>query len=117
MQGKLILPLSILVSFNAISQELSISNLTCENKKNPLGVERVSPGLSWQLRSNQRSVLQTAYRILVADNPKLLEKNIGNVWDSKKVISDRCIQVKYEGAKLSPAKIYSWKVMAWDNKH
>ncbi|MGZ3846980.1 MAG: family 78 glycoside hydrolase catalytic domain, partial [Flavisolibacter sp.] len=46
----------------------------------------------------------------------VLRKNIGNVWDSKKIESDQSIHVKYKGQKLSSAKTYFWKVMVWDNK-
>ena len=99
-----------------MSQGLSVSSLKCESKSNPLGIEEGTPRLSWELKSAERSIMQTAYRILVSDNKQSLEKNIGNIWDSKKMISDQSIQVKYQGKKLEPAKSYFWKVMVWDNK-
>lgn len=99
-----------------MSQVLSVSSLKCESKINPLGIEEASPRLSWALKSTERGIMQTAYRILVSDNKQSLEKNIGNVWDSKKMISDQSIQVKYQGKKLESAKSYFWKVMVWDNK-
>ena len=105
----------IIFSLQSYAQDLSVSNLKCENKINPLGIEK-SPNVSWQLTSSQRNVLQTAYRILVADRPELLAKNNGNVWDSKKVNSDQSIQVSSKGKKLIAAKTYYWKVMVWDNK-
>lgn len=103
-------------SLQSFAQNLSIISLKCENKINPTGIEKGYPALSWQLKSSQRNILQTAYRILVADKPELLSKNTGNVWDSKKVNSDQSIQISYKGKKLDPAKTYYWKVMAWDNK-
>lgn len=117
MKQNFILAFLMIVTMNAFSQELSLSNLKCENKQNPLGIESTSPSLSWQLHSNERSVLQTAYRILVADNLSLLKKNIGNIWDSKKTISGQSIQVKYKGRKLQPVKTYYWKLMVWDNRN
>lgn len=107
----------IILSLPSFAQNLSVINLECENKINPLGIEKLSPALSWQLKSIQRNVLQIAYWILVADTPELLEKNMGNVWDSKKVNSDQSIQVSYKGKKLIAAKRYYWKVMVWDNKN
>jgi hypothetical protein len=40
----------------------------------------------------------------------MLERDSGNVWDSRKVISDQSIQVQYGGPKLKAAKLYWWKV-------
>lgn len=81
-----------------------------------MGVEVKVPILSWQLQSRYRGVVQQAYRILVADNPESLHKNIGNLWDSKKRTSVASIQVAYEGAPLQAARTYYWKVQVWDNK-
>lgn len=104
-----------LQSITGFSQ-LSVAHLQIENRANPLGVDNVKPVLSWQLQSNQKNVLQTAYQILVSDNEDLLNKNIGNIWDSKKVIAATSIQVEYKGRKLASTKKYFWKVKVWDNK-
>lgn len=115
---KLTFFLSLLVSaISAFSQELSVTNLKCESKVNPIGIEKNSPSLSWQLKSGQRNIFQTAYRILVSDDSMILKKNIGNIWDSKKITSNQSIQVKYNGQRLLPVKTYFWKVMVWDNKN
>ncbi|MCU7551581.1 glycoside hydrolase family 78 protein [Chitinophagaceae bacterium LB-8] len=108
--------LFLLLSTLGFAQKLYIVNLKCESRNNPLGIESPSPKLSWELKSDQRNVLQTAYRILVADHPDLLQNASGNIWDSKKVTSNASIQVAYLGKKLQPAKTYYWKVMVWDNK-
>jgi hypothetical protein len=49
--------------------------------------------LSWTIQSDKQAIVQTAYRMLVADDAQLLDKNIGNIWDSKKVVSGASIQV------------------------
>src|SRR5678809_398892 len=98
------------------SQHLSIADLRCESTKDPLGVDLTNPRLSWELKSDQRNVLQTAYRILVSDDLSLLSKGIGNLWDSKKIISAASIQVQYSGKALQSVKKYFWKLMVWDNK-
>ena len=98
------------------SQNLSVINLRCESTKDPFGVDLVNPHLSWELKSDQRNVLQAAYRILVSDDLALLSKGIGNLWDSKKVNSSASIQVQYNGKALRPVKKYFWKLMVWDNK-
>jgi alpha-L-rhamnosidase len=98
------------------AQQLAVTTLRCESRTNPLGVDAATPRLSWQLQSKQQNVLQTAYRILVADDEALLKKNIGNVWDSKQIKLSASIQVAYAGKKLQSAKKYYWKVQVWDNK-
>ena len=98
------------------SQLLEIRNLQCEYLSNPLGIDSQDPQLSWNTTSADRNSIQTAYRILVADDPELLKKNIGNIWDSKKVLSDQSIQVLYAGSPLKSAEKYYWKVMVWDNR-
>src|SRR3954469_24115308 len=101
----------------AISQPIEVANLKCEYKVNPAGIEARAPKLSWELHSEQRNVLQAAYRIIVADDARILDRNIGNVWDSKKVGSGQSIQVSYTGKTLSATKRYYWKVMVWGNRN
>lgn len=93
-----------------------VAHLQCEYREDPLGVETMTPKLSWQIQSNQKNVLQTAYRILVADNVELLKKDNGNIWDSKKTSSATSQLVPYKGKQLVAAKKYYWKVMIWDNQ-
>ncbi|SMD03631.1 glycoside hydrolase family 78 protein [Pedobacter nyackensis] len=115
--SKLVHFLSLLLfSLPIFAQDLSVEALRCEYKADPLGVEAVSPVLSWRLKSTERTVLQSAYQVLVADDLTALMKNTGNVWDSKKVASDNSIQVTYKGRALVAGKTYYWKVRVWDNK-
>ncbi len=109
--------LFLLAAFNVSAQSFVVTSLSCESRKNPLGVGSLSPHLSWELQSNKQNVLQTAYRILVADDSLLLIKNTGNIWDSKKIISNSSVQVRYKGKQLQSAKKYYWKVMVWDNQN
>ena len=104
-----------LISPFCFTQTLSVTNLRCESTHDPLGVEVITPHLSWELKSDQRNILQTAYRILVADDPSFLINETGNIWDSKKMNSSSSIQVNYDGKRLQPVKKYYWKVMVWDN--
>ena len=99
-----------------LSQKLSVEQLRCEYRENPYGLEVKHPRLGWSLVSLQSGVVQTAYRILVADDKSLLEKNMGNYWDSKKISSAQSQQVEYAGKALQPASKYYWKVIVWDNK-
>lgn len=119
----IILSLSLLLinlSFCSIETygqtKLTVSNLRCEHKANPVGVQNQQPRLSWQIQSNKRNQIQSAYRILVADSQDKLKANNGNVWDSKKVHANESIAVIYAGTTLDPAKHYYWKVQVWNQQ-
>ncbi|WP_144883778.1 family 78 glycoside hydrolase catalytic domain [Lacibacter cauensis] len=116
MKRYLLIVMVVLLGFQLNAQQLTVVNLRCESRTNPLGVDVTKPKLSWQLHSTQQNVAQTAYRILVADDAALLKKNIGNVWDSKQIKSSASIQVAYAGKALQSAKKYYWKVQVCDNK-
>lgn len=106
----------LLFSVPVFAQDLHVNDLRCADRINPMGVEAQFPTLSWKIVSQQRGVLQSAYQLMVADNPLALTKNIGNLWDSKKVQSDASIQVAYKGKRLTAGKTYYWKLRIWDNK-
>jgi alpha-L-rhamnosidase len=105
-----------LLTFPVFAQNLSVNELSCEYKTNPIGVESAVPALSWKIGTGQRDVLQLAYHILVSDDASALAKNTGNVWDSKKTVSGKSLQVSYKGRTLAAGKTYYWKVKVWDNK-
>ncbi len=109
--------ISVLLYCHVIAQRVEVFNLQCEYHSNPLGIENPHPQLGWQLNATQRNIKQTAYRVLISDDPELLKKNTGNVWDSKKVNSGKSLQIVYAGQKLLPAKEYYWKVMVWDDQN
>jgi alpha-L-rhamnosidase len=92
---------------------LIVSNLTCEYRINPLGIDVPQPRLSWQLESDQRGTRQIAYRILVATSENALSGNTV-LWDSGKVSSDQSIHVSYNGPGLVSGQRVYWKVFVWD---
>jgi alpha-L-rhamnosidase len=87
---------------------LKLEKLLIEYRKNPLGLDVKKPGFSWVLASDGQNVMQTAYRICVKHDGKV-------VWDSQKVESDRSIHVIYEGEELLPQSIYIAEITVWDN--
>src|SRR5689334_3642136 len=114
---RMIVVVGCLVTGLAIhGQELKIKNLRCEYLVDPIGIETPNPRFSWELEATYQNVLQSYYRILVANDPVILQKNEGNIWDTKKVRASQSIQLQYKGEKLLPANRYYWKIMVWDNK-
>ena len=95
-----------------------LTNLRCEYRDNPLGIDAEKPRLSWKIDEPQseipRGQKQTAYQVLVASSPELLAKDQGDLWDSKKVVSEQSIQVEYAGKPLESRTLCHWKVRVWD---
>ncbi|MCR8556833.1 glycoside hydrolase family 78 protein [Mucilaginibacter sp. BJC16-A38] len=114
---KLVVTLLLLVITVSLSAQTTVTNLTCEYKDAPILVDTQNPALSWQIKGDQRNLKQTAYRILVASDASLLQKNVGDIWDSKKTLSPQSLQIPFAGKKLESTKAYYWKVMVWGNLH
>ncbi|TCD12200.1 alpha-L-rhamnosidase [Pedobacter frigidisoli] len=104
-----------LFSLPLFAQDIKVARLSCAYRNNPIGIDFVSPSLSWKLQSVKHNVMQTAYQVLISGSLANLNKNIGDVWDTKKVNSGQSIQIKYKGTKLLSTKTYYWKVCVWDN--
>ncbi len=90
---------------------LIVQNLKTEYLKDPLGIDSKSPKFNWQLDSDVRGVLQTAYEVTVYKTAPSGEV----VWNSGKVVSNECMNIKYAGKALEPSTRYYWSVKAWDN--
>ena len=73
------------------------------------------PYFGWVMNDAKPNTLQTAYRILVASDAKLLAQNHGDMWDSGRIASDNSTAVQYAGKPLQPSAVYHWKVQTWSN--
>ena len=93
---------------------LAVSNLRCEYKVDPLGIDVRKPRLSWELASTERGVLQTSYEIRMAASEAGLGKG-KLIWESGKQSSDVSIHVEYGGPALESRRIYYWQVRVADN--
>jgi alpha-L-rhamnosidase len=91
-----------------------LTNLRCEYRADPLGIDTPKPRLSWVIESGKRGERQAAYQILVASMPELLTREQGDLWDSGKTASDQSIQVEYAGKPLMSRTRCHWKVRVWD---
>ncbi len=92
-----------------VSAQVKVQNLLTENLSDPIGIDSPQPRFSWQLFSDQRNVLQTAYEIKVSSGKK-------NTWSSGKILSGESVQVAYKGSQLQSGTKYNWQVRVWDNK-
>ena len=88
--------------------------LRCEYVRNPLGIDRPKPRLSWVLEHSAPNQYQRAYQIIVADDKALIAKEEGNIWDSGKVECSRSTGIVYAGKELESCRRYYWRVRWWD---
>ncbi len=96
---------------------LNPTDLRCEYRKDPLGIDATAPRLSWVLdavEARARGLRQTAYRVLVASSRATLDADKGDLWDSGKVASGDTTQIVYAGKPLASRMECHWKVRAWD---
>ena len=90
---------------------LKITYLTCESLTNPLGIDARRPRFCWQIQSERRNVLQTAYRIQASADAAFESF----IWDSGRIESDQSLYVEYDGAPLASRARYFYRAKAWDN--
>ena len=102
-----------LLTLNAAAA-FGVSQLRCEQRDNPGGVDVARPELSWVLNSGQRGEHQTAYQILVASTADKLQAGVGDLWDSGKVLTDASAHIAYVGRPLASREVCFWKMKAWD---
>jgi alpha-L-rhamnosidase len=105
----------VVLSFKVSADNaLSLTNLRTEYKTNPLGIDVLKPRLSWEIQSDKRNTMQTAYEIRFASNPDLLKSSESLLWQSK-VNTDQSIHVVYEDPALQSGQRVYWQVKVWDN--
>jgi alpha-L-rhamnosidase len=94
--------------------DMMATRLRCEYLTNPLGIDAPAPRLSWGVTAGGRGRMQSAYQILVASSPQLLDSLEGDLWDTGKVESQATAGIAYGGAPLVSQQTCFWKVRVWD---
>jgi len=90
---------------------LRVTGLTTNGRVDPLGIGGAAPSFGWQSASARRATRQSAYEIRVGHRP-----GAADVWTSRRVRSDRQVDVAYQGPALAPATRYHWSVRVWDDR-
>ena len=113
---KYILFISLSFLFQILIEAQVPSGLMVELFEYPQMVEITdsTPEFGWTYNSIKKEDFQTAYRIIVASSKRKIESNTGNVWDSKKIISNKSSNVEYRGKNLKTHENYYWKIKIWD---
>ena len=89
-------------------------SLRCEYLTNPLGLDETKPRLSWQFDDPRQGARQTAYQITAASSRQALDTK-PNLWDSGRVKTDQCLDIVYDGKRLTSRQTVWWRVRVWDH--
>ena len=121
MNKKMLVPMVLfgtMIMFSNCSSKatsnITITDLRCEYRTNPLGIDTKQPRLSWIPVSDIRGQAQSAYEIIVASDKNKLTVSDADLWSTGKVNSDLTINVVYEGKDLSSGQRCYWKVRIWN---
>ncbi len=106
--------LLLLISAVGNSQALFVKDLTCEHKRDPIGIDVKQPRFSWKITGTENNILQAAYSVRVSTENTFAGSKV--VWNPGKIKSDESILLAYNGPELKPEQKYFWQVKVWDNK-
>ena len=75
------------------------------------------PSFSWIIPDKRANSRQSAFRLLISSSRKNSQANVGDVWDSGKVLSRQSVGVQLPADHpLDTNRIYFWKVKVWDDQ-
>lgn len=108
--------LMVNISFTS-NPPASATFLRCEFRKNPEGIDRRQPRLSWKTPAipGKTGLQTTAYHVLVASSVDLLDQDKGNLWDSGRLEGAPPVCIAYAGKPLHSFQNCYWKVKVWQN--
>lgn len=93
---------------------LAAAHLSCDLRAHSTNIDSIHPRLQWELSSTTRGDRQTAFQILVASSPKILDRDHADLWDSGRVVSTSPVNAIYAGRPLKSLEQSYWKVRVWD---
>jgi len=113
------------ISGSSILGQVAIVHPTVEYQDGSQPLATNVPRFSWRYETNDSinrwvvptNVKQTSYRIIVASTRENAEKNIGDLWDTKTVVSNQMLLIPYEGKPLHSRDKAYWKVIASTTRH
>lgn len=90
-------------------------SLRTDGIDSPLGIDSAAPALSWKLQDEGiRGARQTAWQVMVASSPALLEQGTPDLWDSGRQLTSAQSCIPYAGRPLPSFNQVFWRVRAWD---
>ena len=110
----MVLAIAGLIGHAAVADAVTVEDLRCEYRVNPLGLGELAPRLSWKIVSTGRNEMQSAYQIQAAGSLETLLAGKGDLWDTGRIDSDQSVNVVYRGKKLTSGQRVYWRVRVWD---
>jgi hypothetical protein len=110
----LIIGLYAFATVPVVEGGIRVSSIQCISRQNPTGVDPDRVTFSWQMESEERGQVQTAYQILLATSREKLAVGETDLWNSGKVKSRQSIQLPYRHKPLASAQMCYWKARVWD---
>ena len=104
--------LFLMLACSVQADALRVEHLRVQSRMNPQGIDEKSSLFSWQLKSDERGVVQTAYQLALTTDAE----GGNTVWDSGPVASAASVGVTAKGLQLQASTRYFWHVTVWDNK-
>lgn len=114
---KVIIVFLLIITEIGVFAKTEVSQLVCEYRTNPIGIDISQPRLSWKIRSNEMNVNQTAYEIRVAANESDVKAGKNLIWSTGKVLSSQSVHIKYNGTALTPMQRVYWQVRIWNQNN
>ncbi len=105
----------LFISACSTNEIIIVNDLMTEYLSDPLGVDIPNPRFTWKLSSGSRGISQEAYQVTVSSSKKNLKKNQADIWDSGRILSDRSVNIEYEGVPLESNRVYYWRICIWTN--
>jgi alpha-L-rhamnosidase len=81
-----------------------------------IGIGTASPRFSWKIVSDKNNIIQEAYQIIVASSEKNIERGVGDLWDTGKVLSNNQLWIRYQGSLLKSNQRAFVRVRVFTNK-
>jgi len=78
-----------------------------------INIHDLKPELTWIVPAAAKT--QTARQIIISSSREIIEKNIGDIWDSGKITDSSSSEVEI-GVALKDNSSYFWKVRVWNRK-
>lgn len=113
----LLLPVGMLIIFACKNSGVSIENMKCEYKSEPIGIDSPAPRFTWNYADEDNAgkvILQNSYQLHIAENRQDLNQADEDCWHSDTIQSERPFGI-YKGTfPLKPHTKYYWQVIVWD---
>lgn len=100
---------------SAKNSPVAVVNLKCESLVDPTAIDSATPHFSWAIDAgSEQGEAQTAYQIIVASSPGLLNEGDADLWNTGKVSAPMSPFVAYDGEPLKSKDIAYWMVRVWN---